>query len=104
MLCDDVLHLTRLERDIPSLTSETAGCIDRFHPFVQPIPPGLVIGAVGARDLDREGRAVGNMDQKIRGRIAAGSRLTCIRPESLCNDTAESALDLSRFGAAPLIT
>ena len=67
MLCDDVLHLARLERDIPSLTSETAGCIDRFHPFVQPIPPGLVIRAVGARDLDREGRAAGKMDQKIRG-------------------------------------
>src|SRR5690606_8097992 len=71
---DDVLHLTRLERDIPSPASETACCVDRLHPFVQRVPLGLVLRTVGALDLEGEDRAASETDQEIRDVSPPGAR------------------------------
>lgn len=66
MLLDDILHLARLECDVPSPASETAGCVDRLHPFIQRVPLRLILRAVGALDLEREDGAASKVYQEIR--------------------------------------
>ena len=74
MLGDDVRHLARLERDIPSSASETAGRVDRLHPFVQRVPLRPVLRAVGALDLEREDHAASKAHKKIRDVSPPGAR------------------------------
>src|SRR4051794_27365844 len=65
VLCDDILHIRWLERDIPRPLPKSSSYVHRLDPFTQGVALGLVLRAVSSLDLEREHLAAGQPDKEV---------------------------------------